>query len=142
MSDSDKVAKNKWAKYLDSPKKESPPDMEDSFSEDICETENIMPGEKSPYNDRNDDSNNIEKIIDDSDFEIEDVTEDAEKIIDDSDLEIQDAHEMKDFYSMSCDQNVDIDHVVNSQDSNKTKDHNNVTSIFETYDELDDPLNF
>lgn len=130
MSNSGKVVENKWIKYLDSPKKEQSSDTEKSSSGDICEAGNIMSGEKSPCNDRNSDSVNFDGIIDDtdSDFEIEDVAEDRET---------------KDLCSISSNKNINIVQDINLPDNNKTsKNHNDVTSIFETYDELDDPLDF
>ncbi|XP_032685691.1 MRN complex-interacting protein isoform X3 [Odontomachus brunneus] len=48
MSGSDKVIESKWTKYLDSPKKKQPSDTEDSSSEDICQTENVISGNFSP----------------------------------------------------------------------------------------------
>ncbi|XP_032685651.1 MRN complex-interacting protein isoform X1 [Odontomachus brunneus] len=127
MSGSDKVIESKWTKYLDSPKKKQPSDTEDSSSEDICQTENVISGEEFLHNDGNNASCNFDQIIDDSDFEIEDVAEDHEK----------------DPSSISCDKNSGIDQSDNLQDNIKSsKDHSNVTNIFETYDELDDPLDF
>ncbi|EFN81785.1 UPF0544 protein C5orf45 [Harpegnathos saltator] len=126
VSDNDKAVENKWTKYLDSLKKEELFDTGNSSSEDISEVENVMSGEKSLCNDENSDSCSSDRIIDDSDFEIEDVTEDDEA---------------KDSHSISCSKNSD--QCDNSQDNNKSSNNqNNVTSIFETYDELDNSLDF
>ncbi|XP_014477012.1 PREDICTED: UPF0544 protein C5orf45 homolog [Dinoponera quadriceps] len=127
MSDYSKIVENKWAKYLDSPKKEQPSDTKDSSSENICEAEDIMLGEEFLCNDRNNDFCNFDDIMDDSDFEIEDVAKD---------------HETKDPYSLSCGTNSDVDQRDNLRDNKSSKNHDNVTSIFETYDDLGNPLDF
>lgn len=139
MSGSDRVVESKWAKYLDSPRKKQPSDTEDSSSEDICETENTIPGEEFLHNDGNNSSCNFDRIIDDSDFEIEDVAEDHEK--DPSSISCGKSSGID--QSDNCDKNSNIDQSDNLQDNNKSsKDHSNVTSIFETYSELGDPLDF
>lgn len=115
-------AESEWAKYLDSPKKENPFDAEDLSSDDIRKAEHIT-NEKSLYNAINNNSNNFENTVDNRNFGFEDIAE-TEKLC-----------------STSYNYNSSIKDECNLQDSDKSsRDHNNVANIFETYSELDDPL--
>jgi len=120
-SDIDKPVKSKRAKYLDSPKKEIPSDAEDIFSNDIHE--DMITSEKSLCNIVNN-SCNFEDIAEDRNFGSEDIAEETEKLC-----------------STNFNYNHKIEDKCNLQDSSKSnKNHNDVANIFETYSELDDPI--
>jgi len=121
-SDIDKPVKSKRARYLDSPNKETPSDAEDISSNDIHE--DMITSEKSLCNAVNNDSCNFEDTIEDRNFGTEDIAEETEKL-----------------YSTNSNYNHKIEDKCNLQDSSKSnKNHNDVANIFETYSELDDPI--
>lgn len=120
--DIDKPIKNKWAKYLDSPKKENPSDEEDP-SFDICKVEDMITNEKSLDDAINKDSYNSKNTLDDYNFGSEDITS-----------------ETKNLCSPHFNYNSNIEEKCNLQDSDETSKNHNAANIFETYSELDDPL--
>lgn len=107
---------NKWTKYFES-----------SETEDLVfdkKTDDITPGKEFPCNNINKDLLSFEKCLDDTDSESEDVN-----------------NETKDLCSMSFNRNSCIDNSCDMPDNTKSNgDHINAVNIFETYDELDDPL--
>jgi len=110
--------KNKRAKYLDLPKKESPSDVEDSSSDNICQVEDVI-NKKSLCNATNNDSCNFE-----NNFENEDI-----------------ANKRETLSSIIFNYNSSIEDKCNLQDTEKSsKEYNNAANMFETYSELDDPL--
>lgn len=122
LEDIDKPIKNKWAKYLDSPKKENPSDEEDP-SFDICKVEDMITNEKPLYDAINKDSCNFKNTLDNCNFGSEDITS-----------------ETKNLCSMPLNYNSSIEDKCNLQDSDNTSKDHNATNIFETYSELSDPL--
>lgn len=122
--DSDKVVESKWMKYLNSPK-EGLYDVEDSSFKNIRKTEDTMSNEKfsNECNDIKNDSPNFEDILDDIDLETKYDTDD---------------YETKKSYSINSNSDK-----CNLQNNNTfSKDHDDTTNIFETYGELDEPLDF
>lgn len=118
-SDSDQVAENKWTKYSSETE-----DVEDLVFDK--KTDNQTPNMKPSYNNINKNLLSFEKYLDDTDSESEDVNNETEGLC---------------FTSYNC--NSNNDDKCNMQDNIKSnEDCNNTTSIFETYDELDDPLDF
>lgn len=115
--DIEKPIKNKWTKYLDSPKKESPSDVEDSPSDNIREVEDVI-NKKSLCNATNNDSCNLE-----NNFESEDI-----------------ANKRETPSSIIFNYNSSIEDKCNLQDTEKSSRDNNAANMFETYSELDDPL--
>lgn len=109
-------AENKWTKYFES-----------SETEDLVfdkKTDDITPGKEFPYNNINKDLLSFEKCLDDTDSESEDVN-----------------NETKELCSMSFNRNSCIDDSCDMPDNTKSNgDHINAVNIFETYNELDDPL--
>lgn len=120
--DIDKPIKNKWAKYLDSPNKENSSNAKDP-SFDVCKVEDTITNEKSLCNAVNNDSCNFKNTLDDYDFGSEDIT-----------------NEIENPCSTHFNYNSSIKDKCNSQDSDKSSRDHNAVSIFETYNELDDPL--
>lgn len=115
---------NKWAKYLNSPKKENSSDTEDP-SFDICKIEdtNDISNEKSLCDAINNDSCNFKNTLDDCNIESEDITSETENLC---------------FTYFNY--NSSIEDKCNLQESDKTSNDYNAVNIFETYSELDDPL--
>lgn len=117
----DKPVESEWAKYLDSPKKECLSDAQNS-PDSIHETENMITNENSLCNATNNDLCDSESIVDDLNFVSENIVDRTEKIC-------------------STSYNYRIEDKCNLQDSDKSnKDHNDIANIFETYSELDDPI--
>ncbi|XP_011873163.1 PREDICTED: UPF0544 protein C5orf45 homolog [Vollenhovia emeryi] len=134
--DIDQPIENKQAKDLDSPKKESSSsDTEDSSFNDIHEVEDTITNEKSLSNAVNNDSCTFQDTLDDccdSDNDACDLDNFGSKDI---------ANETENLYSTGVNYNPSIEDKCTLQDSDKSsKDHNDAINIFETYDELDDPL--
>ncbi|KYN11557.1 PREDICTED: UPF0544 protein C5orf45 [Trachymyrmex cornetzi] len=116
--DIDKPVESEWAKYLYSPKEEYLSDAQNSFSNSIHETEDMITKEKC--NAINNDLCDSEDIVDD--FVSENIADKTEKIC-------------------STSYNCRIEDKCNLQDSGKSnKDHNDIANIFETFSELDDPI--
>lgn len=124
-SDSDQAAENKWTKYS----------SETENVEDLVfdkKTDNLTPSKKPSYNNINKNLLSFGKYLDDTDSESEDVNNETEGLC---------------FMSFNHNSNNDVnsnnDDKCNMQDNIKSNgDCNNTTNIFETYDELDDPLDF
>ncbi|EZA60188.1 hypothetical protein DMN91_010812 [Ooceraea biroi] len=125
-SNNDKAAESKWAKYLDSSEKENLFHAQDLASCNIQEAEDEMPRKTSPCDDVNNDSN-FENVLDDSSSETENIT---------------DNYETKNLQSTNCDHNSDPDKCNLQVNSKFSKEFSDVTNIFETNEELDEPLDF
>ncbi|KMQ84874.1 hypothetical protein RF55_16970 [Lasius niger] len=122
-SDSDNAAENKRTKYFESSEIEGLEDVEDFVSDN--EFDDITSSKKFPCNNINKDPFSFEKYLDDTGSESEDVSNE------------------KELSSTSFNRNSSINDKCNMQDNTKSgKDYNNAADIFETYDELDDPLDF
>lgn len=121
---SDSVAENEWTKCLESSEIEGFEDVEDLVFDN--ETNNVTSSKKISYN------NNINK---DSVFSFE-------RSLDNTDSESEDVSSETDgLRSTNC--NSSIDDKCDMQDNTKpNEDYNNAANIFETYNELDDPLDF
>ncbi|KAL6267924.1 hypothetical protein P5V15_000992 [Pogonomyrmex californicus] len=113
---------NYWSKYLNLPKKESQSVEEDLSSNDTYETEDMITNEKSLCNLVNNDSYNFDNIVDRS-FEKEDITDETEKLS-----------------SMNFNYNPTVEDKCNLQDNSESNEDDNNVNIFETYSELDEPL--
>jgi len=121
----DNAAENKWAKYLDSSEEENLFHAQSLLSpHDIRDAKDLTSNEKFPCDDANDDSCNFVNILDDSDSEIESIIDDCEA---------------KNLQSTSPNHNSDSDDKRNLQVNSKFCDFNN---IFETNEELGEPLEF
>ncbi|KYN31349.1 UPF0544 protein C5orf45 like protein [Trachymyrmex septentrionalis] len=117
--DIDKSVESEWSKYLDSPKEECLSNAQNSSSNSIYETEDMITNEKC--NAINNDLCDSEDIVDD--FVSENIADKTEEIC---------------FTSYNC--RIE-NNKCNLQDSDKSnKDHNDIANIFETYSELDDPI--
>jgi hypothetical protein len=120
-SDIDIPVKSKRAKYLDSPEKENLSDSEDLSSDNTHEIE-AMTNEKSLCNTVNNDSCSFGNSVDY--FESENIVDNTEKLC-----------------ATSFNYNPSNENKCNLQDNDKSsKNHDIVANIFETYSELDDPL--
>ncbi|KYN04568.1 PREDICTED: UPF0544 protein C5orf45 homolog [Cyphomyrmex costatus] len=123
--DVDKPVKSEWAKYLDSPKKESLSDAQNSSFDSIHETEDMIINEKSLCNAINNDSYNFEDIVDDINFVSENIDDKTEKLYSNYNCRVEDKCTLQ-----------DSDNKSNQGHNN----HNDIANIFETYSELDDPI--
>ncbi|XP_011691500.1 PREDICTED: UPF0544 protein C5orf45 homolog [Wasmannia auropunctata] len=127
-SNIDKHIESKRAKYLDSTKKECPSDTEDLSSDNIHKYEGMVTNEKSPCNAVNNDSRNFEATMDSID---ECNSSTGSKV----------AYETEVLRFTSFNYNRKIEDKCNSQDNVKSnRDYDIVNNLFETYSELDDPI--
>ena len=115
--DIDKSVESEWTKYLDS-KEECLSNAQNSSSDSIHETEDMITNEKC--NAVNNNLCDSEDIVDD--FVSENIADKMEKT------------------TSSTSYNCRIEDKCNLQDRDKNKDHNDFANIFETYSELDDPI--
>lgn len=125
----DKTVESKWAKYLDPSQTENVVNAQELASRDIHEAEAVMSRKTFPCDDVNNDSCNFEDILDDSNFETESKT---------------DKCETKTVQCASFGHNSDSNDKCNLQEKDG-KFHvafADVTNIFESNEELDEPLDF
>ncbi|KAG5326190.1 MRNIP protein, partial [Acromyrmex heyeri] len=116
--DIDKSVESEWTKYLDSPKEECLSNAQNSSSDSIHEIKDMITNEKC--NAMNNDLCDSEDIVDD--FVSKNIADKTEKIC-------------------STSSNCRIEDKCNLQNRGKSnKDHNDIANIFETYSELDDPI--
>jgi hypothetical protein len=117
-----KAAESKWAKYLDSPQKENLFHAQCLSPRDIREAKDLTSNEKFPCDDANDDLCNTVNILDNSNSEIESITDDCET---------------KNLQSTNPNHNSDSVDKRNLQVNSKFNDFIN---IFETNEELGECL--
>ncbi|XP_039308268.1 MRN complex-interacting protein [Solenopsis invicta] len=120
-SDINTLVESKQAKYLDSPEKKNSFDAEDLSSDNIHEIED-MTNEKSVCNAVNNEFCNFGNSVDY--FESENIVDNTEKLC-----------------ATNFNYNLSNENKCNLQDNDKlSKNRDIVANIFETYSELDDPL--
>ncbi|XP_012529496.1 uncharacterized protein LOC114253701 [Monomorium pharaonis] len=148
-SDIDNPVKNKLAKYSHSPKKENLSDVEDLSSHNIHEVEDIT-NEKSVCNMIN---NDAEDLSSDNIHEVEDIMTNEKSLRNATNNDSCNFENIADDYTLKnediidkeklCSTNLDysgIEDKCNLQDNDKSNKDYNVASIFETYSNLDEPL--
>ncbi|XP_072751154.1 MRN complex-interacting protein isoform X2 [Anoplolepis gracilipes] len=117
-SDSDNAPENKWTKYLESSEMENLEGVENVIFDK--EANEIIPGKEFPRN-INKDLLSFEKYLNDTDSESENVDNETKELLS---------------TSLNCNSNIDKCDMQDNTDG----DHTNAADIFETYDELDEPL--